>query len=305
MLFALISDSTGKPISNKAQAIKANIPTVSILPQVAPLAPEETILVSDYVRRSMSTSLAPIHFRNQLYILGEYFLEFKKLAEMSWPGLEITGIETGGTLPGDSLSLLVRDGDFVSEVGWMGHGLQMWLQTMWFLSRSREKFTIILDEPDVYMHADLQRKLIRLVQGRHKQVIIATHSVEIMSEVAPEDILVVERRKKKSYFATSLPAAQKIIDNIGGVHNLQIARLWSSRCCLLLEGKDISLLEIFQNILFPQSEYPLSILPHISIGGWDGWNYVIGSSMMLKKTHSIRILYHTVYLIQTTIHRKK
>ncbi len=306
-LFAVITDSTGKPIESKAQALKANIPTIGILPQVAPLAPEENILTIEYVRRYISTSLAPLHFRNQIYIFGEHFSEFKKLAEMSWPGLQIMDIETSGTLLEKSLSLLVRDGNFVAEVGWMGHGLQMWLQTMWFLARSRDRCTVILDEPDVYMHADLQRKLIRLIQGRHKQVIVATHSVEIMSEVAPEDILVVERRKKKSYFATSLPAAQKVIDNIGGVHNLQIARLWSARCCLLVEGKDISLLEILQYILFPHSEHPIATLPHMSLGGWDGWNYAIGSSMLLKNAFNQNIIsycildsdYHTPKEIKT------
>jgi energy-coupling factor transporter ATP-binding protein EcfA2/predicted transcriptional regulator len=301
-LFAVIKDSTGKPIESKAQALKANIPSVGILPQVAPLAAEENILTSEYVRRSVSTSLAPLHFRNQLYMFSQHFSEFKKLAEMSWPGLRIMDVDAGGTLPGESLSLFVRDGNFVAEVGWMGHGLQMWLQTMWFLARARDHSSIILDEPDVYMHADLQRKLIRLIQGRHKQVIVATHSVEIMSEVPPEDILVVERRKKKSYFATSLPAAQKVIDNMGGVHNLHVARLWNARRCLLVEGKDVTLLAVLQNILFPDSEYALAILPHMSVGGWTGWDYAIGSSMLLKNAFNQDIIpycildsdYHTV-----------
>jgi hypothetical protein len=33
----------------------------------------------------------------------------------------------------------------------MGHGLQMWLQTMWFLARVGYAACAILDEPDVYM----------------------------------------------------------------------------------------------------------------------------------------------------------
>jgi hypothetical protein len=35
----------------------------------------------------------------------------------------------------------------------------MWLQTIWFLTRAKDHETVILDEPDVYMHADLQRRL--------------------------------------------------------------------------------------------------------------------------------------------------
>lgn len=68
----------------------------------------------------------------------------------------------------------------MAEVALMGHGLQMWLQTMWFLCRSSPTATVVLDEPDVYMHPDLQRRLVRLVRGRYPQIIIATHSVEIV-----------------------------------------------------------------------------------------------------------------------------
>jgi predicted ATPase len=101
----------------------------------------------------------------------------------------------------------------------------MWLQTMWFLARCQKFETVILDEPDVYMHADLQRRLIRSLRGRYAQVILATHSVEIMSEANPEDILVVDREKRQAQFTTDVPEMQRVVDQIGGVHNLQLARL--------------------------------------------------------------------------------
>ena len=44
---------------------------------------------------------------------------------------------------------------------------------------------LVLDEPDVYMHPDLQRRLIRFLLRRDQQVIVATHSIEMMSEVEP------------------------------------------------------------------------------------------------------------------------
>src|SRR5207249_764198 len=123
--------------------------------------------------------------------------------------------------------LLVRDEGFVGEVRWMGHGLQIWLQTMWFLARIDPNDVVIFDEPDVFLHADLQRKLIRTLKTQGRQSIVATHSIEMMAEVDPSSILVVDRRRERSQFATSLPAVQGIIDHIGGVHNIQLARLWS------------------------------------------------------------------------------
>lgn len=75
----------------------------------------------------------------------------------------------------------------------------MWLQVIWFLTLFRESEIIILDEPDVYMHADLQKRLIRLIKNEFPQVILTTHSIEIMSEVEPEDILIIDKEAKKSY----------------------------------------------------------------------------------------------------------
>jgi energy-coupling factor transporter ATP-binding protein EcfA2 len=124
---------------------------------------------------------------------------------------------------------------------------------MWFLARSKDEDTVILDEPDVYMHADLQRRLIRIVRSRNPQLIVATHSIEIMAEVEPDEILVIDQGRREARFADSLPAVQRVIDQIGGVHNLNLARLSTSRKCLLLEGKDIEILKQFQNTLTPKA----------------------------------------------------
>lgn len=312
-IHAEIINSKGMPIQSKGQANLLNLPTVSILPQIAPLARKEIVLTEEYIRKAMSSYLAPLHFRNHLNLWYGSFKEFKEISESTWSGLRIRSLESRNKMPGSELSLLVQDHDFVAEVGWMGHGLQMWLQTMWFLTRSKNHDTVILDEPDVYMHADLQRKLIRFMQGRHQQIIIATHSIEIMAEVEPDQVLVVDRKKKQSTFTTSLPAVQRVIDHIGGIHNIQLARLWSSRRFLLVEGKDIKILKHFQNTLFRESEESFDAIPNMPIGGWGGWNYAVGSSLFLKNAGGENIItycildsdYHTEEEINERINEAK
>jgi predicted ATP-dependent endonuclease of OLD family len=159
---------------------------------------------------------------------------------------------------------------------------------------AKNAHTVILDEPDVYMHPDLQRRLIRFLRLNFKQVIITTHSVEIMSEVDPEEILVVDKRRPKSMFASSLKAVQIIIDKIGSAHNIHLARLWSSRCLILVEGDDLKILQKFQNILFPKSNHPFDSIPNMPIGGWGGWNYAIGSSMLLENAFGENIITHCI-----------
>ena len=255
---------------------------VSILPQVAPVQREERLLTEDYVRSALSSSLAPSHFRNQLYIFPGLFKKFKEVAAETWPGLRIRELRTDGAAPKVVLSLLVEDSHFPAEIAWMGHGLQMWLQTMWFLTRAMDHETVILDEPDVYMHADLQRRLVRYIRVSHQQVVIATHSSEIMAEVSPENILVIDRTRSSSDFASSLPAVQKVLSGVGSIHNLQLSRLWNARRFLMVEGDDIGLLKHLQNAVFPKSKVPIDTIPSRSIGGWGGWSYAVGSEMFLE-----------------------
>lgn len=281
-VFALIFDSENN-IRKTRQGIKdSGIPEINILPQISALAKEEAVLSYDYVRSNLTTQLSSIHFRNQIKYYYEYFPRFKELAESTWKGLGVNELDGRSLFKGGQLTLIVRDNDFAAEIGWMGHGLQMWLQTMWFLAKSKEDSTVILDEPDVYMHADLQRKLIRFLKNRYKQVIIATHSIEIISEVEPENILVIDKNRETSSYSTSVPAVQSIVNRIGSIHNIGLARLWSAKKLLLVEGKDIAILKRFQDTLFSSQTDPFDIIPRSSIGGWTGWQYVIGADFVLK-----------------------
>jgi len=93
----------------------------------------------------------------------------------------------------------------------------------WFLSRTPPDCTVVLDEPDVYMHPDLQRRLFRLTRTRFRQCIIATHSVEIMAESDPGNILIIDKKEERSRYANNEPGVQLLIDQIGGIHNVHLA----------------------------------------------------------------------------------
>ena len=284
-MHAVLKGSDGNVAQNKRESKDIDLPIVSVLPQVMPLSKEENIMRPDYVSANMSSYLSSSHFRNQLNLLyDEYFDSFKTLVEDSWHSLQIIELQGERFIHGNRLGLLVRDGDFVAEIAWMGHGLQMWLQTMWFLTRAGDQSVVILDEPDVYMHPDLQRKLLRFIRGRFPQQIIATHSTEILSEADPSNVLIIDRKHPRSAFATDLNAIQRVAENIGSAQNLNLTRLWNARKLLLVEGKDLKLLKQFQNILFPESEKPFDVIPNMPIGGWSGWPYALGSAMLLKNS---------------------
>lgn len=285
-LFCILTDTDGNAISTKGQASKIDFTNINILPQISLLEKEEKILVRDYVKQNVSSDLSSRHFRNQLSIFNEYFEKFKSLSEETWNGIRITSLDGKNGIPGseDRISLFIQDNHFVSEIGWLGSGIQMWLQIMWFLSRVDENEIIILDEPDIYMHPELQRKLINILKNKYKQVIIATHSIEIISEVEPKEILIIDKNKTKSIFANKIPVVQGILNSIGSIHNLQLTKLWSSKKLLIVEGEDVSILKKIQSKIFPNSNEPFDTIPNFDIGGWGGWYNARGSSLLLKET---------------------
>ncbi len=140
-IHAVLQSDSGHVACTKGQVQALGLPGVSSLPQVGPLLREEKLLGQEYVRNALSSALAPLHFRNQLLVLRDYFSEFKRMTEETWSGVKIDRLARNGAPPDETLSLFVRDGDFVAEVSWMGHGLQMWLQIMWFLARSKHQDT--------------------------------------------------------------------------------------------------------------------------------------------------------------------
>ncbi len=291
-IFATIRAANNAWVESRAFARSLKIPSIDILPQISPLREVEELIRKETVHRNQDTYLSSRNFRNQLYYYPEAFQRFKQLAEATWAGLSIHNDPTSIRTQGD-LFLFVRDNKFEAEIGWMGHGLQMWLQTMWFLSRCETNSTVILDEPDVYMHADLQRRLIRLVRREYKQVIIATHSIEIMSDVEPMNILPIINTRRKMLYANNAPIVQKIIDEIGSVHNIEIARLFSYKKLLIVEGEkeDVKLLTIFQSKLFPETFEPFDVLPKMFIEGWGGWQRVLGSSKFFRDNRSEMRIY--------------
>ena len=170
----------------------------------------------------------------------------------------------------------------------------MWLQVIWFLTLFRESEIIILDEPDVYMHADLQKRLIRLIKNEFPQVILTTHSIEIMSEVEPEDILIIDKEAKKSSFAINIPAVQRVVEGTGSIHNINLARLWRAKKILLVEGRDLKFFKTIQNKIFPHSLFPIDSIPNMQIHGWSGWNYAIGSSMLLLNSFKEKLVIYCI-----------
>ena len=267
-IYALLRKPNSELITSTNFAKELEIDKISILPQIGPLAEEENILTEAYVKRSEDYSLSSLHFRNQIKIKMELFPLFKEYMEKYSDDIVIEELDYGNGMPNiDKLNLFVQNEHFPLEIGRLGNGFQMWAQIIWFLVKSISSDTIILDEPDVYLHADLQRKLYKILLMLGKQFVIATHSVEIISSAEPENILLVDKSKNGSEYIEDTLNLQCIIEELGSSHNLEVVKLSHSNKCIFVEGSDLKYLNAFYKIIYNADIYDLKDIPTFSIGG--------------------------------------
>lgn len=273
----------GDNLKSHDEVLEAGLPNIYVLPQIVPLRKEESYTLEKTILNNRFSKRTSRNFRNSLLLKKDTkeFKSFEKLIEETWGSIEINDIYKNEE---SKIILLLKDRDFTTEIFNMGHGVQMWLQTMWFITCVEENSIIVLDEPDVYMHADLQRKLIRLLKrDSYGQTIIATHSVEIMSEVQPGNILIVNRKKEESIFANDYPVLQAAISSMGSIHNIGLARILNNKKYIYVEGDDKELLNIIYEKIFIEEEIPLDHIASITTGGWGSWDLQKNNAKELTK----------------------
>lgn len=266
-IFATLWKTKNSFITSKSQASHLPI-DMSILPQIGPLAESEKILTEKYVKSSEEYSLSSLHFRNQIRNKIDLFDKYKEYMHKYSDNITITDLVTGDNLTNlDKISLLIENNKFPVEISGLGNGFQMWAQIIWFLVKSESSNIIILDEPDVYLHADLQRKLYKLLVSLKKQFIIATHSIEIISSTNPGNIMVADKNKSTSKYLEDNEGLRNIIQLLGSSHNLQMTKLFNTDKCIFVEGMDIEYLNAFYKNIYADEITDLYDIPNFQIGG--------------------------------------
>ena len=294
-IFAVLYDEDDYPIRSSREAKTVNIPVIEVLPQISAVLDTERVIRKETVDGNRSTRLASRNFRNQLFYYNEAFPAFKDLVESTWEELQVKPIESVFSDDGRILQFFVRVRDFEAEIGWMGHGLQMWIQTMWFISQCPKDAIVVLDEPDVYMHADLQRRLVRLIAPMFSQLIVATHSLEIIEEVPSECIIPIDSHKRSIKPIGDESALHLLSRELGSPLNIDLARIFISNRFIVWDGanSDRTILSVFQSVLYPQELHPLITSPKAYVEGWDGW----GKAIEVKEIFSLNSIPVHLYCV--------
>lgn len=283
-VFATIYNKSGvniKSITN-AKKMNENDLKVNIMPHLNLIREKEKKLATETIERDQYTYLSSLHFRNEILLYkNDYFLKFKNIAEKIWSGLCIDDVEYSSD--NDEVLFWIKDNQFTSELGLMGSGLQMYLQIIWFITKNSSGATIILDEPDVYLHPNLQKKIFNYIKSMNTQIIIATHSVELISEADFKNVFQIDKTRRIQRYSNGLSNVQNIVEKIGSVQNMSLLRLGLSKKCIFVEGLDMKLLNKFYKILYPEKIELLSDLPIIELGSFTRYEQALGVSKLFYK----------------------
>ena len=266
------------------QALKHSI---GIIPPVGTFEEYETLGDKKYLSSVLISHLTPRHFRNIWYYFEEGFEEFQEIIEETWPGYRIKPPEFDYSE--NRINMFFSENGIDREIFWAGHGFQIWLQLMTFLVKLGHMETLVLDEPDIYLHSDMQKKLINICRERSNQVIIATHAVDIIEEVDPDDIITIEKSLNTSRRLSSIDEVQTCINQLGSCQNLKLVHFIRGKACLFLEGHDFRYLKKVAKKFGIESFIKEDGFSVIELGSFSNWEWLKNVNWIFKNAFGEQI----------------
>jgi predicted ATP-dependent endonuclease of OLD family len=111
--------------------------------------------------------------------------------------------------------------------------------------QSREAALFLIDEPDIYLHSDLQRQLLGLLRNMGPDIVVATHSTEIIVEAEVDDLVLVNKQQRNAKRIQHPSQLQKVFEALGSNINPILTQLAKTRRVVFVEGSDFQILAKF------------------------------------------------------------
>lgn len=229
-------DNPGK-LTSTGKAYFSGFPLEPIIvPTLSPFEVEEEYVTDETVDRNRGGRLASRHFRNTWYrSTPEEFDRFSEIIKETWPGVSIG--KASRPFGPNHLEMFYREGVYEREISWSGFGFQVWMQIVSHMLRGTQDAIFILDEPDIYLHPDLQSKLLELVRDRFKHFFLATHSTEIINHSRPGDIASVNAKYRSARRIKSDAEYNQVYSYIGSIENVELSKLSRAKRVIFFRRK--------------------------------------------------------------------
>lgn len=231
-------DAGGKRLNSIKKFRQAFPVSLVIVPTLSPLESEERFVKEETVQKNRATRLAARNFRNIWYLEDhEKFLHFKEKVERAWPGIILKKPELVRGSPAH-LNMYYEENRITREIQWAGYGFQIWLQIHTHLLRANADSILVIDEPDIYLHPDLQHRLYHDIKEKVCQYFMATHATEIINEADTTEILLVDASRRHGRRIKSDADYDMMLDHIGSAENADFAKLSKVKKLIFVEGDD-------------------------------------------------------------------
>ena len=230
----LLTDPVGKDIRTSSAFRHAYPLKIAVVPVLGPLEHEEEVVKEETVQRGLETHRASRHFRNYWRYYPSGFEEFAEMVSKSWPGMEIQLAEMDHNA---KLAMFCLENRMTRELYWSGFGFQVWCQLLTHLFRASDSSLVVIDEPEIYLHPDVQRQLLYVLRDLGPDAVIATHSTEMMSEAEPSDILLMDKAVRSAERLRDVAGVQFALQKVGSIQNIALTRLARSKTILFAEDE--------------------------------------------------------------------
>ena len=269
--------------------------TIGVVPVLGPFEHNEAIVEEETVRRSLQTHRASRHFRNYWRYYPNEFSAFAELISKTWPGMELQPPERTALLT-NSLQMFCKENRIPRELYWAGFGFQVWCQLITHLYSARNDALLIIDEPEIYLHPDVQRQLLSILRDLGPDILIATHSTEVMTEADPSEIILIDKVLQSGKRVNSAQGVQAALESIGSVQNIMLTRLARNRRVLFVEGDyDFNIIRRFAHALGYQELASASDITPVVTGGFASWEKIQAVAWGLEKTLGQTMLLAAVF----------
>ncbi|GBL57007.1 hypothetical protein PCLA_06r0449 [Pseudomonas citronellolis] len=268
--------------------------SIQVVPVLGPLEHEEAYVTEETVRTSLNTHRACRHFRNYWHYYNENWDDFAAMISSTWPGMTMSKPELD--LKNKKLSMFVAEDRIDREVYWAGFGFQIWCQLLTHLSRAEKASIVVIDEPEIYLHPDIQRQLLSILRSIDSDVLLATHSVEIMGEADPSEILLINKSMRHAKRLKDIEGVQIAIKELGSTQNITLSHLARTKKILFIEGMtDYKILRRFAKNLGYDDLATGNDLTAFESGGFSSWQKIKSFAWGLKSTIDANIKIFAIY----------
>ena len=295
----LMPVTDGKPATTVA-AFKAEYPvTVGVVPVLGRLEHEERLLEKETVQRNVESHLASRHFRNYWYYYPQKFDEFSDLVTRTWPGMQVQPPELINSRP-QRLAMFCLESRITREIFWAGSGFQIWCQLLTHIVNGRGSTVLVVDEPEIYLHPDVQRQLVGILRRSGSDIVMASHSPEIIGEADPAEIVLIDKGRRAGQRLRDVDAVQSVLDQLGSSQNITLTKLARNRRVLFVEDEyDFGIIRRFaQRLGYADlaSGCDVTAVPSNGFSSWErvhalGW----GIPRALGKNLLIAVVYDRDY----------